>query len=122
MIPSSLNMPSPSNFRLEAALSFQHADRITVLLRDTWGSSWRPKKQCLICWLDNASNIIQLRDTIKMNDSVRAKFDRLITGFIYQRGLDYFLTNAFRSIKSIAEESTGRSPANNTHGAILHSR
>ncbi|KLO15862.1 hypothetical protein SCHPADRAFT_920076 [Schizopora paradoxa] len=61
MQPSDLSMPTPSSFPLEAALSFQHASRITSLLKDMFGSTWAFATQLTLCWLASPSFVNVMR-------------------------------------------------------------
>ncbi|THH10075.1 hypothetical protein EW145_g1577 [Phellinidium pouzarii] len=53
--PSTLTLPP--TFALEIALSFQHVHRVLTLLQETYGTSWLPGTQCLICWLVHVSHV-----------------------------------------------------------------
>ena len=61
MKPSNLDLPKPSDFALEVALSLQHAHRILRALQESRSASWKIAYQSVIIWLVELGNVPRLR-------------------------------------------------------------
>lgn len=57
MIPSTLSLPSPQSLATETALSIQHVDQITDVLRSNSGGGWVGHTQVALYWLANVGDL-----------------------------------------------------------------
>ena len=61
LIPSSLSLPSPQCFAMEAALSFQHVHRVVDALKNNTGGGWPGHMQGIVYWLARKADVPAIR-------------------------------------------------------------
>lgn len=103
LVPSNLALPSPQSLALEAALSFQHVDRIFKALRSGSNGDDDPIAQCTLCWLTAESDLSRIRGVWAMDNPVSAGYGVSLGDMASNTPVDKSCANLVRRGKIVAK-------------------